>query len=78
MSVAVEPAGQTFKWGTMTMLFPAPYSAFVSNTGPRNYDVSPNSPRFLVVKDVPPDADTPQLVVIEHWFEELRAKAPTK
>jgi hypothetical protein len=42
----------------------------------RNFDVTPHSKRFAVVKQQGSRA-TPSLVVVEHWFEELRARVPT-
>jgi hypothetical protein len=41
-------------------------------------DLSPDGRRFLTLKDVRTDSDTPQLVVIENWFEELRQQLPAK
>lgn len=35
------------------------------------YDVSPDGQRFLVIKDA-----GAQMVVVENWFEELKAKVP--
>jgi eukaryotic-like serine/threonine-protein kinase len=47
-------------------------------TGPApGYDVSKNG-RLLVIKELPPTAESgaPQgLIVVEHWFEELKARA---
>ena len=46
----------------------------------RMYDVSPDGQRFLKIKEGATDqkAPPPSLVVVEHWFEELKAKVPTK
>jgi hypothetical protein len=45
-----------------------------------NWDIAPDGQRFLMVKregaadsDVPP----PQIVVVQHWFEELKRLVPT-
>jgi Tol biopolymer transport system component len=40
----------------------------------RNFDLPPDGKRFMMVKDLPPPADVPSMVLIQHWFEELRAK----
>jgi Tol biopolymer transport system component len=39
--------------------------------GAGTYDVSPDGQRFLMIKDA-----GAQIVVVENWFEELRAKVP--
>jgi serine/threonine-protein kinase len=45
----------------------------------RSYDVSPDGQRFLMIKEGGPEAPapTPSLVVVQHWFEELKRLAPT-
>ena len=53
---------------------------------PRNlgvhYDVSSDGKRFLLLKDVGPAAgqadQTPTLVVVLNWLEELKAKVPAR
>jgi hypothetical protein len=44
----------------------------------RAYDVSPDGKRFLVV--IPPreKADPPDVVVVQHWDEELKRLVPVK
>ncbi|MGE0814213.1 MAG: TolB family protein [Vicinamibacterales bacterium] len=45
--------------------------------GPRQYDVSPDGQRFLVLRDVPtPDAAPPQLIVIQHFDALLQRLVP--
>ena len=40
----------------------------------RHYDVSPDGQRFLMMKE---RAATPaSLIVVEHWFEELKGRVP--
>ena len=39
----------------------------------RHYDVSPDGRRFLMIKDSP-SATPASLVVVQHWFEELKAR----
>jgi len=49
-------------------------------SGGANCDVSPDGQRFLVIKGLGPDqtATLPQLVVVQHWFDELKLLVPTK
>jgi len=44
----------------------------------RNYDVSPDGQRFLVVKPVNASNEAPQLVVVQHFDEVLKRLVPTK
>ena len=47
----------------------------------RSYDVSRDGQRFLMVKDAAAGGPSPtpaSIVVVEHWFEELKAKVPIK
>ena len=44
----------------------------------RDYDVSADGQRFLMIKAAggAEDADQPQLIVVQNWFEELRRLVP--
>ena len=42
----------------------------------RNFELGPDGKRFLMVKNLPPPPDVPPLVLVQNWFEELRAKVP--
>jgi hypothetical protein len=42
----------------------------------RNYDVSPDGSRFLLIKNLPMPPDAKRVIVVENWFEELRQKVP--
>ena len=45
----------------------------------RTYDISPDGQRFLMVKPAnEPNAPPPQLVVVQHFDEELKRLVPTK
>ena len=46
----------------------------------RHYDVSPDGKRFLLLKDVQDTerGETPQLVLVQHWAEELKRLVPSK
>jgi len=77
MRVPVE-GGPTFRPGKPTKLFEAPP---IFTTGPgRNYDVSPDGQRFLMIKSSGSNqtAASPSIVVVQHWFEELKRLASTK
>jgi hypothetical protein len=53
----------------------------LSHFPPRYYDVSPDGRRFLMIKDSAPgdpNATQTSMVVVEHWFEELKALLPPK
>jgi serine/threonine-protein kinase len=75
MAVPVQ-SGATFSFGTPAKLFDIPGSV-PSVSGP-TYDVSADGRRFLVIKIA--DAEgrgiptAPGLVVVEHWFEDLKAR----
>jgi Tol biopolymer transport system component len=46
----------------------------------RSYDISPDGTRFLMIKEGGPDGTVPptSLVVVQHWFEELKRLVPTE
>ncbi len=44
--------------------------------GGPNYDVSPDGERFLMIRQVEDASTTPQIIVVQNWFEELRRAAP--
>jgi serine/threonine-protein kinase len=49
------------------------------NAGP--YDISPDGQRFLMIKEGGGSGQTaapPQLIVVQHWTDELKRLAPTK
>ena len=52
------------------------------NLSIRTYDLAPDGQRFLMVKDAAPTDDSgtsasPQIVLVENWFEELKRLVPT-
>jgi serine/threonine-protein kinase len=76
MSVAVE-GHPAFQWSSPKRLFDASYSGFAGLAGPRNYDLSPDGKRFLVIKDSGLErAPAREFLVVENWFEELNRLAP--
>ena len=45
----------------------------------QNYDVTADGQRFLMVRALDPTPELPtELVLIQNWFEELKARVPTK
>jgi serine/threonine protein kinase/Tol biopolymer transport system component len=77
MSVPVAP-GAAFTPGTPAKLLDAPYD-FDQPGSSRMYDVSGDGKRFLMIKDIEtPNAPQASIVVVEHWFEELKRLVPTK
>ncbi len=62
-----------FTQGNPEVVFEGDY---LMNQGGPNYDVSPDSERFLMIRQVTSSAATPQIVIVQHWFEELERLAP--
>jgi len=62
----------TFSLGLTTVLFPA--GGFTYSEVLRQYDVSADDRRFLMIRPVAADASA-NLIVVENWFEELKAKS---
>ena len=46
---------------------------FVRSPG-RSYDISPDGRRFLMIRDSAIGGGQAQLVIVEHWFDELRSR----
>ena len=78
MSVPVETAGTTFQWGAARTLFAASYAGWQGLAGPRNYDLSPDGKRFLVIKPMNTERSGYSLMVVQNWTEELERVAPPK
>jgi hypothetical protein len=72
-SVTTEPS---FSAGAPRRLFGGIGSQFWQSTSARYWDVSPDDRRFLMVRTagVSQAPGAGQLVVVENWFQELRAK----
>jgi eukaryotic-like serine/threonine-protein kinase len=79
MAVAVRTS-PTFAAGNPAKLFDG--LRYHANIGGRTYDVSADGQRFLMIKDAATTDQTSSapasLVVVEHWFEELKARVPAK
>jgi hypothetical protein len=66
----------TFSAGTPRKLFEGPFRV----DGPfRSYDVTPDGQRFLIVRAAEqPPARVSQMVFVQNWIEELKARVPVK
>ena len=80
MAVPVEPRGTTWSAGTATKLVEGRYFTGGGVIDIRQYDVSPDGQRFLMIKEGGGSDQTaapPQLIVVQHWLEELKRLVPT-
>jgi serine/threonine-protein kinase len=75
MAVPVS-SGETLKIGTERKLFDGSFR----NAGPgvRPYDVMPDGKRFVMIRQDSAGTESPRLVVVQHWIEELKRRVPTK
>jgi Tol biopolymer transport system component len=77
----VSPTSRsTFAAGPPSKLFDAT-SFFIPEVPGRVYDITPDGRRFLMTKaSRAADASLPsaRFVVVQHWFEELKARVPTQ
>ena len=73
MMAAPIAAGSAFEWGEPQALFPA--AAFSAAENGRMYDVAPDDRRFLMLRTLP-DSTPPEVIVVENFFQELKAKVP--
>ena len=65
----------TFSAGTPTTLFDTRYYTGVTA---RTYDVSPDGQRVVMIKANAGTDQTPTMVVVLNWLEELKAKLPAR
>ena len=71
--VPVQTSGPTFIHGRPKKLFDTLYK-YLQPSPARNYDVTPDGQRFLMVKDataLDPNATPAHIVVVDRWLEEL-------
>jgi eukaryotic-like serine/threonine-protein kinase len=61
--------------GTPRRLFEGPY--ILSEIEDRNYDVTPDGQRFLMIRAADPSEGTVRLNAVVNWFEELKRLVPT-
>jgi len=73
-----QRSSATFTFRNPVMLFKGDYAP---SLGGRNYDVSPDGKRFLMLKvgaSAAAQAPPARFTVVENWFEELKRLAPAK
>jgi eukaryotic-like serine/threonine-protein kinase len=81
ISVPIGP-GATWSMGTPVQLFEG--SSFLFGAAltfnARTYDVSPDGRRFLMIKnaDAPVSSAPARIILVQNWFEDLKAKVPVK
>ena len=75
MVVSIRTQGQTLAAGTPKVLFEGQYVSHSQPPGFQYYDISPDGKRFLMLKEVTPEAT--QINVVLNWFEELKRLVPT-
>ena len=71
--VTTSPA---FTLGRTSVLFSAA-DFVIAGISRRNYDVSPDDQRFLMIRRARGSASA-QVVVVENWFEEMKARGAAR
>ena len=66
--------GEAFAFGTPRALFPL--TGFLAARNRPQYDVAPDDRHFLMIRV--PGASNEEVVYVENWFSELRAKMEKK
>ena len=80
MRVGVERA-PSWAATTPTLLVKEGYFTIPGANPGRTYDISPDGQRFLMIKEgggTDQTAAPPQLIVVQHWAEELKRLVPIK
>ena len=74
-AVTVEDT-PAFVAGPPTTVLPRSYAWLIPNFAGRQYDVSRDGKRFLMLKQAGVDgqADAPTITIVQNWFEELRRR----
>ena len=80
VAVPIEP-GSDFRAGNPHVVVEGAFATILPGTNGRMYDVSRDGQRFLMIKaddgrEQP--APPPQIVVVQHWTEELKRLVPTR
>jgi hypothetical protein len=84
LAVRIDETASSLTVGAPTRVFDDPYRLDTGGAqgGVANYDISPDGRRFVMVEE--PRASNsgapaaPQIQVVLNWFEELKARVPTK
>jgi serine/threonine protein kinase len=77
MMAAAVSGGSSFQVSEPRALFELPLGTAAATVGAqvyRRYDVSPDDQRFIMVRDIRADATPAPLILVENWFEELKAR----
>ena len=53
-------------------------SSYYMGLSGRAYDAAPDGQTFLMIKLPPPRQQFEGLVVVSHWFDELKARVPNQ
>jgi Tol biopolymer transport system component len=80
MRVGVERAS-SWMATPPTLLVKEGYFTFPGGNGGRTYDISPDGQRFLMIKEgggTDQTAAPPQIIVVQHWQEELKRLVPSR
>jgi hypothetical protein len=76
MAVPVTTTDGRFSAGTPQRLFTGQFGMLQPVS---NYDVTPDGQRFLMDQRIERPPEPPnELVLVQHWFEELKRRVPTK
>ena len=77
LAVVSVLAGSTFTYGRQQELFDT-RAYYIGGNGGRTFDITPDGKRLLMVKTVGGGgiADRPSIVVVSHWFDEVKARMP--
>jgi len=78
-AVPVQTSGATFVMGNPAKLFETAFA--VTLNAPRDYDVAPNSQRFLMINENlarDRNAMPAGMVVVQNWTEELKRLVPAR
>jgi serine/threonine-protein kinase len=81
MTVPVDPRGTAWSAGSAMKLIAGRYYTGAGVYSTRHYDVSPDGQRFLMIKEASATNETatpPQIIVVQHWTEELKRLVPIK
>ena len=73
MAVRVDARGSSWKAGSPVKVVEGLYINRTSRSS-RNYDVAGDGQRFLMVKPPAKPAAAPRIIVVQNWFEELKAR----
>ena len=75
MSVEVSP-GAAFNAARPRSVVDKSYFYGISLSRGGTYDVAPDGQRFLMIREDTGAGDPPTVVVVKHWFEELKRLVP--